>query len=127
MPVQLYEFATHQDARGTLQVQEFTTIPVNFKRMFVLDGAYDGAIRGRHAHKKCWLFMYSSGVGVNVSVENLEGINAYELEPGLGLLLPPYNWAEITFRIAGVKLIILASEHYDSADYIYSKPTLNTH
>jgi UDP-2-acetamido-3-amino-2,3-dideoxy-glucuronate N-acetyltransferase len=122
MEVIAYKFDVHQDVRGTLMVQELESFPVKFTRLFTLKGASDGAVRGGHAHKICWLFMYSSGKDIQLKIENIMGHKTFYLEPELGILIPPYNWSEIIFSNSNSVLNVLASEPYNPDDYIYERP-----
>lgn len=118
----IHKFGFHSDSRGSLFVQDFSNFPVNFVRLFVLEGTEAGSIRGQHAHKECWLFVYASGSGITLNISNTSGSNVFVLDSSMGVLIPPYNWTEIHFKEKGSRLNVLASHSYDPSDYIYESP-----
>jgi len=81
-----------------------------------------GSIRGQHAHKECWQFVYASESGITLNIKNTSGSNVFVLDSSMGLLIPPYNWIEIHFQEKRSKLNVLASHPYDPNDYIYESP-----
>lgn len=118
----IHKFDFHSDSRGSLFVQELSNFPVNFVRLFVLEGTETGSIRGQHAHKECWLFVYASSSGITLNISNTSGSNVFVLDSSMGVLIPPYNWTEIHFKEKGSRLNVLASHPYDPSDYIYESP-----
>jgi hypothetical protein len=118
----IYKFDFRSDSRGSLFVQELSNFPVNFVRLFILEGMETGSIRGQHAHKECWLFVYASGSGITLNIANTSGSNIFVLDSSMGVLIPPYNWTEVHFKEKNSKLNVLASQPYDPSDYIYETP-----
>jgi dTDP-4-dehydrorhamnose 3,5-epimerase-like enzyme len=118
----IHKFDFHSDSRGSLFVQDFSNFPVKFVRLFVSEGMESGSIRGQHAHKECWLFVYASGSGITLNISNTSGSNVFVLDSSMGVLIPPYNWTEIHFKEKGSRLNVLASHPYDLSDYIYESP-----
>lgn len=122
---QIYTFDLHKDQRGLLSVQDFSSFPVSFTRLFVLNSVDPSLKRGGHAHKNCWQFLFTSQSGIKVTISNKESTITVELKNNIGLLVPPYNWLEIEFSKLDSYLNVLASESYDPSDYIYARPTRN--
>ncbi len=118
-------FAVHNDQRGSLSVQDFSSFPVSFTRLFVLNSVDPSLKRGGHAHKKCWQFLFTSAPGIKVTISNKNSTHVVELQDNVGLLVPPYNWLEIEFSKSDSYLNVLASESYDPSDYIYVRPKRN--
>lgn len=92
------------------------------KRIFNIQGNGAETVRGGHAHKKCWQFLYSNGFGIKVDFQNLKSGGTFHLNFGSGLLVPPFNWVEVTFPEGAITVSVLASHSYDQNDYLYSKP-----
>ena len=122
IPAKIYRFETHVDSRGNLSVIDFSKFPVNFVRLFVLEASSPGSSRGKHAHKECWLFVYPSSNGISLEIRNTRVQEIFILEPGMGILIPPYNWTKVIFETHIAKLNVLASHIYDPNDYIYPSP-----
>lgn len=123
--VQIYTFDLHEDQRGSLSVQDFSSFPVSFTRLFVLNSVDPSLTRGGHAHKNCWQFLFTSQSGIKVTILNKKSTITLELQNNMGLLVPPYNWLEIEFSKSDSYLNVLASESFDPSDYIYARPTRN--
>jgi len=45
-----------------------------------------------------------------------------ELSLGDGLVVPPFNWIEVTIPNESVIVNVLASHSYDKDDYLYNRP-----
>jgi len=118
----IHKFDFHSDSRGSLFVKDFSNFPINFVRLFVLESTEIGSIRGQHAHRECWQFVYASDSGITLNIKNTSGSNVFVLDSSIGLLIPPYNWTEIHFKEKKSKLNVLASHPYDPNDYIYESP-----
>jgi hypothetical protein len=119
---QLFNMAIHSDERGHLSSLDFSVIPFEVKRIFNIQGNGLGTVRGGHAHKQCWQFLYSNGPGIKVDFQNLKSEGTFYLDFGAGLIVPPYNWIEVTFPDGTITVSVLASHSYDINDYLYSKP-----
>jgi len=109
-----------EDLRGKLTAGEYgDDIPFAPKRHFVVFDVPGKDVRGEHAHRQCHQFLVCIRGGVTVVVD--DGTTAEEVElrePDLGLYVPPMVWA-VQFRYSeDAVLLVLASHHYDAADYI---------
>ena len=118
----IHTLDTHSDNRGILLVQDLSIFPVSFVRLFVLEGIEVGSVRGKHAHKECWLFAFASSSGITLKIKNTMGVKTFVMRPSIGVLIPPYNWIEVYFEDNNSKLNVLASKPYDADDYIYTSP-----
>lgn len=118
----IHKFDFHADRRGSLFVQDLTNFPVHFVRLFILEGIKKGSIRGEHAHKECWLFVFASGSGIDLNIKNTSGCDQFSLNRSMGVLIPPYNWTQVHFKEKNSMLYVLASQPYNPNDYIYSEP-----
>lgn len=122
-----YELFPNQflDHKGKLEVLEgiksLENSLINFKRCYVLRDFRKGQSRGVHAHKKLYqIFMVFNGGG---KINIFDGFNSKDiyLNDGSAFLIVPGIWRElIDFKEESI-VVVLASELYDTFDYIYEK------
>lgn len=95
------------------------TIPFDIKRVFYIYDIPSGTKRGMHAHKHCHeILIAASG---SFEVELNDGLNKKTIllnRPTCGLHIPPGVWATEKGYSSGVVCLALASDVYDSDDYI---------
>jgi hypothetical protein len=109
-----------QDERGDLRwIEGGSTIPFDIKRVFYFTDAPSTVGRGGHAHRKCHQFIVLLKGGMNVSLEHPDGTVSEILlrSGGSGFHVVPMTWCQLTVSPDTICLV-LASEHYDEADYI---------
>ncbi|MFC5500500.1 WxcM-like domain-containing protein [Caenimonas terrae] len=118
--VTLHHLKNVADMRGSLSVGEFgRDIPFDVKRYFLVYDVPSVEIRGEHAHRSCKQFLIAVKGSVHVVADDGASREQFLLDkPWLGLYLPPMTWG-IQYRYSpDAVLLVLASQHYDSADYI---------
>jgi len=108
------------DERGDLRwVESGITIPFEIKRIFYMTDAPESCIRGDHAHRKCQQFIIMvKGQCMTLSLDyggNHKDVTIRKC--GIGIYIPPMVWCSVGMSPNNVCLV-LASEHYDEADYI---------
>lgn len=118
--VTLHRFPLITDNRGNLTVGEFDRdIPFRVKRYFIVFDVPSLETRGEHAHRECHQFLIC--INGSCSVVADDGIHRQEFllnQPDVGLYIPPKVWG-IQYKYSqNAKLIVFASHHYDSNDYI---------
>lgn len=95
-------------------------IPFTINRVYYSYGAEKGTIRGFHAHKKLQQILIC--VYGKLEIELDDGIGNLRKEvlssPEKGLYVGPSTWRTIKWLEDNSVLLVLASEHYDEADYI---------
>jgi acetyltransferase-like isoleucine patch superfamily enzyme len=109
-----------EDLRGKPTAGEFDDqIPFVPKRYFMVFDVPGKDGRGEHAHRRCQQFLVCIRGSVTVMVD--DGTTAEEIqlrEPDNGLLVPALVWA-VQFKYSSdAVLLVFASDHYDSADYV---------
>ena len=94
-------------------------IPFSVKRVFYLYDIPGGASRGAHAHKECHQFLIAASGSFEVLLGDGTTKRIIQLNrPYIGLHIPPQIWAsEINFS-SGSICLVLASHHFNEADYI---------
>ena len=118
--VTLHNLREVKDMRGNLSVAEFgDDIPFEAKRFFLVYGVPSLEIRGEHAHRECKQFLIAVKGKVHVVADDGHCRAEFVLDrPNLGLYLPPMTWG-IQYRYSpDAVLLVLTSEHYDTADYL---------
>lgn len=118
--VTLHHMAEVEDLRGNLSVGELgRDVPFEVKRYFLVYDVPNMEIRGEHAHIRCHQFLIAVKGSLHVVVDDGRSRQEVLLDrPSLGLHLPPMTWG-IQYRYsADAVLLVLASHHYDAADYI---------
>lgn len=107
------------DNRGYLSVIEGgLDIPFEIKRIYYLYLVPEAA-RGAHAHKQLQQLMIATSGSVHVTLDDGENKKTFVLDkPWKGLLVVPGLWRTLDNFSGGAVCMVLASEKYDTSDYI---------
>lgn len=119
--VKLIEFSQHGDERGHLVVIEsMKDIPFEIKRAFYIYGSDSSVIRGQHANRKSEFVLINVAGTSKVSVKDGAGnAKIFCLDrPHIGIYIPTMVWKDMYDFSEDSVLLVLASEHYDSSEYI---------
>lgn len=93
-------------------------IPFEIKRVYYMTRVPENTIRGFHSHKNLEQVLICLNGTVEIVIST-----PYEKEvvllndPSKGLYIGPMVWREMQNFSPGSVLLVLASEHYDEADY----------
>jgi len=115
------EFADFGDDRGNLVVIEGNgiDIPFDIKRVFYIYGSDAEVIRGQHANRRTEFIMVNVSGTSKVRVDNGYESTIVELNrPRMGLYLSSMVWKDMYEFSPDSVLLVMASEHYDGAEYI---------
>jgi UDP-2-acetamido-3-amino-2,3-dideoxy-glucuronate N-acetyltransferase len=108
------------DIRGSLSVAEYDKhLPFIPKRCFWVYDVPSAEVRGEHAHKVLHQFLVCVSGSVSVALD--DGLSRAELvldKPNLGLHIPPLVWGIQYKYSAEAILLVMASDVYDSDDYL---------
>ncbi|WP_338759981.1 WxcM-like domain-containing protein [Massilia sp. METH4] len=120
--VTLHRLKEAADIRGSLSVGEFEKeIPFAPLRYFLVYGVPTAETRGEHAHRECHQFMLAIKGSVHVVAFDGTTREEFVLDSATtGLYLPPMTWGIQYKYSSDAVLLVFASHHYDSADYIRS-------
>ena len=113
--VRMIDFPQHGDERGHLVIVEGgQDIPFEIKRAFYIYGSDRDVIRGQHANRKTEFVLINVAGTSKVKVKDGEGNEAIFClnRPHTGVWKDMYDFSEDSV------LLVLASEHYDSSEYI---------
>ena len=120
--VMIYDMPVITDLRGTISAGEIeANLPFQPQRYFVVFDVPGKEVRGEHAHKQCHQVLVCLRGHVSVMVDN--GRERQEIllnSPSLGLHVPPMIWAVQYKYSEDALLLVIASQKYDSNDYIRS-------
>lgn len=116
----LIEINSLGDERGYLSVIESNiNIPFDIKRVFYIYGTEPGVRRGYHGHYKTRQALISVAGKCKVFLDNTKRKKDVILDsPNKVLILEPSDWHEMYDFSNDCVLLVLASEQYDSSDYI---------
>lgn len=115
----LLEFPIIADRRGNLSVIESgQTIPFEIRRVYYLYDVPGGAERGGHAHCKLQQVLIAMSGSFDVILDDGRERRRHHLNRSYhGLYIGPMVWREMDNFSSGSVCLVLASEHYDEADY----------
>ena len=121
--VQMLDFPQHGDERGHLVIVEGgKDVPFEIKRAFYIYGSDKDVVRGQHANRKTQFVLINVAGKSKVRVMDGEGNEAIFClnRPHTGIYLPEMVWKDMYDFSEDSVLLVLASEHYDAAEYIRS-------
>ena len=110
------------DPRGNLTVAEqMRNVPFEVKRVYWTYDVPAGERRGGHAHKECVEFIIAVSGSFTVTLDDGKGNHKdFHLNhPWQGLLVPTGIWRTLEDFSSGAVCLVLASEFFDEADYLY--------
>lgn len=108
------------DPRGNLSfIEGGQHIPFDIKRVYYLYDVPGGSDRGSHAHKKLHQFIVAISGSFDVVLDDGQRKHRFHLNRSYyGLYVCPMMWRDLDNFSSGAVCMVLASEHYDEADYI---------
>lgn len=120
MEYKLLDFKVRGDHDGKLvALEKGEEFPFDIKRVFYIwDTAYN-VVRGKHSHRTCEQVIICSRGSCDFTIDNGSQRKTFHLDnPAQGLYLKPQIWGEFTNFSQDCMVLVLASEHYDEADYV---------
>ena len=116
----LLNFPVHGDHTGSLvALEKGADFPFDIKRVYYIWGTDKNAVRGKHAHRKLeQVIVCTSGSCDFILDDGQECVAVHLDNPTVGLHIKSNIWREFTNFSPDCVVMVLASEHYDEADYI---------
>lgn len=110
----------HSNRKGSLSVVENgKTLPFDVKRVYYLYDVPGGESRGAHAHKKLSQLIVAASGSFTVTLDDGGCKRSFFLNrPYQGLYVKPGMWRTLEDFSSGAVCMVLASDIYDSSDYI---------
>ena len=120
MEIKLFTFPPHGDDRGQLvAIEEGIDLPFDVRRVYYIYDTLPGVRRGFHAHLKLEQILLCVSGSCKIHLDNGHETAEVVLDkPNEGLYISNNMWREMYDFSEGAVLLVLASEHYDEADYI---------
>ncbi len=108
------------DPRGNLSfIEGGQHIPFDIQRVYYLYDVPGGSDRGGHAHKHLHQFIVAMSGSFDVVLNDGAEIKRFHLNRSYyGLYVCPMMWRDLDNFSSGAVCMVLASSHYDEADYI---------
>lgn len=107
------------DARGDLTfIEGGTHVPFTIQRVYYLYNVPVDSERGGHAHRELEQVIFALSGSFRVKIDDGHDTSSYWLrDPRRGLYMSRLVWREIDSFSQGAVCMVLASHHYDEADY----------
>ncbi len=117
---ELIDFKVRGDHQGKLvALEKGDEFPFDIKRVYYIWDTQSQAIRGKHAHRALEQMIICTRGSCDFILDSGKEKCLVHLDnPAQGLYLKHNIWREFTNFSSDCMLTILASEHYDEADYI---------
>lgn len=117
---QLMKFQEKGDHRGHLvAIEGERQIPFAIKRIFYIYGSDSKVIRGQHANRKTEFVLINISGSSKVRVSDGKNSEIIKLDkPHKGIYIPRMLWKDMYDFSPDSILLVLASEYYDSKEYI---------
>lgn len=115
----LIELPTMSDWRGSLTVFD-KAVPFDIKRVYYIHGVpASDIVRGGHRHRETAQALVTVSGSCTVTVYEDGAKVSYRLDsPEKCLVLNPEDWHTMHEFSRDAVLVVLASTHFDAADYI---------
>jgi dTDP-4-dehydrorhamnose 3,5-epimerase-like enzyme len=116
----MVELRRISNPKGNLTpIEAEADVPFPVRRVYYLYDVPSGEARGGHAHRTLQQVIIAVSGSFNVVLDDARDRHTYFLNrPNVGLYVPPGLWRELEGFSSGAVSLVLASEHYDEADYI---------
>jgi dTDP-4-dehydrorhamnose 3,5-epimerase-like enzyme len=116
----IIEFKDLGDERGKLVVIEGgQSIPFDIQRVFYIYGSDSTVIRGQHANKESEFVLINVAGQSKVRITDSHEEFIVNLDrPMIGVYIPKMVWKDMYAFSEDSVLLVLASTHYDGAEYI---------
>lgn len=118
--VKIHTLPLITDLRGSLSCAEYgQLLPFVPKRYFLVFDVPSKDVRGEHAHRTLDQFLVCVRGGCSVMIDNGTAREEIRLDsPLVGIHIPPMVWGVQYKYTPDAMLLVLASDIYDSGDYI---------
>ncbi|MFZ2314362.1 MAG: FdtA/QdtA family cupin domain-containing protein [Gammaproteobacteria bacterium] len=113
-----------EDERGNLTfIEGNKDIPFPIKRIYYLYGVPNGSERGGHAHKNLEQLIIPISGSFDLLIDDGFAKQTIHMKgSNMALYVCPMIWRELSNFSPDAVCVVLASEHYDEADYHRNYP-----
>lgn len=125
MMYQLLNFPIHGNHQGKLvALEKGTDFPFDIKRVYYIWDTAADVVRGKHAHRRLeQVIICLSGSCDFILDDGKQRVTVHLDNPAQGLYIKHNIWREFTNFSPDCVVMVLASEHYDDADYVRDHQT----
>lgn len=116
--MEITKLVKFEDDRGMLLPMEFSNLPFQPKRVFVVNGVPVNTVRGNHSHYETKQLIVCINGSVDVILHDGKNESTYRLEKGEQILVPELIWDSQRFLTENSEILVLCSTNYDINDYI---------
>jgi hypothetical protein len=108
------------DPKGNLTpIEGSIDVPFEIRRVYYTYDIPGGETRGGHAHRRIQEFVVAASGSFSVTLFDGENRETFYLNRSYyGLLIPERVWRELTDFSTGSVCLVLASDHFEEAEYI---------
>lgn len=116
----LLDFSIYGDHAGKLvALEKGNNLPFEVKRVYYIWDTDTEVVRGKHAHRKLEQMIVCTSGSCDFILDDGKNRETVHLDnPAQGLHIKHNIWREFTNFSKDCVVMVLASEHYDEADYI---------
>ena len=116
----IIELQKISNPKGNLTpIESGRDVPFEFRRIYYTYDIPGGESRGGHAHRALEQFIIAASGSFNVDLDDGTKRASFFLNRSYyGLYIPPMLWRDLRNFSSGSVALVLASDHYDEADYI---------
>ena len=120
MHYEILQFSIKGDHSGSLvALEKGADFPFDIKRVYYIWGTDKQMVRGCHAHKNLEQVVVCTSGSCDFILDNGRERETIRLSsPSEGLHIKQHIWRKFTNFSDDCVVMVLASEHYDEADYI---------
>jgi hypothetical protein len=117
---QIIDLKKISNPKGNLTaIESGRDLPFEFKRVYYTYDIPGGESRGGHAHLALHQFIIAASGSFNVDLDDgVKQASFFLNRSYYGLYIPPMLWRDLRNFSSGSVALVLASDHYDEADYI---------
>lgn len=109
----------HNRAGNITALENNISLPFEVKRVYYLYDVPGGEERGGHAHKELQQFIIAASGAFDVRLDDGKNNKTIHLDrPFFGLHIVKGIWRELVNFSSGSICLVLASLHFDEADYV---------
>ena len=117
---EMLQFPVHADKDGSLvALEKGTDFPFEIRRVYYIWRTTPNFVRGHHAHRTLEQIVVCMSGSCDFILDDGTRRETYRLDsPAKGLYIRKNVWREFTNFSPDCVVMVLASEHYNEADYI---------
>lgn len=109
---------TYEDERGSLLPIEFSSLPFEPKRIFIVNNVPVNMVRGNHSHYKTKQLIICTNGSVDVILHDGIRETTHNLTKNQQILIPELIWDSQRFLTNNAEILVICSNAYDLNDYI---------